>query len=262
MSPGLGEWLRRARCEVVAVSPSPANTPNLRFMTPREQIVLLNRAPADPDDQEDAAYPEETSTGQGRGRGPRDVETDRKAEAAVGLAGIGEILEHSCNTKAIAASSSIYLAAVSNSGDDGLREMAVFCSGPAGSEPDAASPSILASHVSAFLQEEDVVAQDLGVYAQALDPSAVDVIKRATSHPTPAQSAKLLRIFCRYAASRLGRALEVVSAAAEDSPLDLAVASRRPMGSGAPSYQLAAQRMSPQLDECRWRWWRAAVRFS
>lgn len=183
---------------------------------------------------------------------PRDLEIDKKAEAAVGLAGIGEVLQQYCVTKTTNTSSSIYLAAVSNSGDDGIREMVVFCAGQAGDEPDVILPTRLASQISVFLREEDAVAQDLRIYAEALDPATADVVGK-TSEPNGLQEAKLLRIFCRYAASRLGRALEVISAAAEDG------SSNRCTGS---KHQLAAQRMIPQLDVCRWKWWRAAVRFS
>lgn len=178
------------------------------------------------------------------------------------MSGIGTILIRFCNAQTTPASSSIYLAAVSNSGDDGLREMTVFCSGPAGNEPDTASPTVLARQVSAFLEDEAAVAEDLRIYAEALDPAAADVVKRTSSHPTSTQVAKLLRIFCRYAASRLGRALEIVSAAAEHESSDTHTAARQPGDGGIFSHQYIARRISPQLDECRWKWWRAAVRFS
>ncbi|CAM9892132.1 unnamed protein product, partial [Scytosiphon promiscuus] len=121
-----------------------------------------------------------------------------------------------CDTNA---SGSVFLATVTNSGDGGLREMSVFCAGPAGRAPDAAPPSLLARQVSLFLQSEEAVAEDLKVYAEALDPAAVDVVaglaKPADHHQQlSTDSAKLLRVFCRYAACRLGRALEVASCAA------------------------------------------------
>lgn len=215
-----------------------------------------------------------------------------KAEVKVGLEGIGELFNQFCpaedgcsvgskfDTKA---SESVFLATVTNSGDGGLREMAVFCAGPAGKAPDEASPTFLARQVSLFLESEVAVAQDLRVYAEALDPAAVDVvISRAGSQQNPCDApqaeealstdaAKLLRVFCRYAACRLGRALEVASCAAAAETAEAAP----PASTGSDSVdgeksasqvlsrQVAvAQRVAPRLDECRWKWWRAAVRFS
>lgn len=145
--------------------------------------------------------------------------------------------------------------------------MAVFGAGPAGNAPDMAPPESLARQVSSFLQAEEAIAQDLRIYAEALDPAAVDVvgriIKQAAVAVKPRSSgarddSKLLRVFCRYAACRLGRAHEVTSAAAaavddvqtdDDSPVQQ-------------SQREVAERVTPMLDDCRWKWWRAAVRFS
>lgn len=191
-----------------------------------------------------------------------------EAEAAVGLEGIGSLFTQFCmNDKhSSPPSESVFLATVTNSGDGGLREMAVFCAGPAGEAPDMASPTSLARQVSSFLQAEDAVAVDLRVYAEALDPAAVDVVvgrakqqQRATaaSHTLGTlDSAKLLRVFCRFAACRLGRALEVASSAAGAATLPMAA------GRGKQEPAVVAQRVTPLLDECRWKWWRAAVRFS
>lgn len=214
-----------------------------------------------------------------------------EAEVKVGLEGIGELFNQFCpaedgdnvgsnfDTKA---SESVFLATVTNSGDGGLREMAVFCAGPAGKAPDEASPTFLARQVSLFLESEAAVAHDLRVYAEALDPAAVDVvISRAGSQQKQrdgsqaeerlsTDAAKLLRVFCRYAACRLGRALEVASCAAEATAGAAPPASTGSNGvdgekaaSQVLSRQVAvAQRVAPRLDESRWKWWRAAVRFS
>lgn len=196
-------------------------------------------------------------------RPTRDVQADMEAEAAVGLKGIGALLHQFCCDHAAvpSKSKSIYLAAATNNGDEGLREMAVFCAGSAAAaEPDTASPTSLARQVSLFLESEEAVAQDLRVYAEALDPATADVVSRCASGgggahqkpPTAPDHAKLVRIFCRYAACRLGRALEITSAISD-------------YGSSKSVQQsnvTIAQRVSPRLDECRWKWWRAAVRFS
>lgn len=197
------------------------------------------------------------------------MEADEAAEAAVGLTGIGALLHHFTSddddhTNEIARkSSSIYLATVTNSGDDGLREMAVFCAGFAhpglAAAPDTAPPAVLARQVSAFLEQEQTVTQDLRVYAEALDPAAADVVgccarggDEQKKPPSAADEEKLLRIFCRYAACRLGRALEIASAIAEY---------RGPSKAVKETNVEVARRVSPLLDECRWKWWRAAVRF-
>jgi len=173
----------------------------------------------------------------------------------------------------------VFLATVTDSGDSGLREMAVFCAGPAGKAPDEASPTFLARQVSVFLESEVAVAQDLRVYAEALDPAAVDVVISRTGsqpkerdgsqaeEPLSTDAAKLLRIFCRYAACRLGRALEVAScaaaaaAAAEGTGSD-GVDGEKAAGQVLSRQGAVAQRVTPRLYECRWKWWRAAVRFS
>lgn len=193
-----------------------------------------------------------------------------EAEIAVGLEGIGALFTQfsvndvsniSAASGPSSPSDSIFLAMVTNSRDGGLREVAVFCAGPAGEAPETSSPKTLARQVSSFLQTEDAIAQDLKVYAEALDPAAIDVVIHPTNLPQQRQGpsappsatrrnldgVKLLRIFCRYAACRLGRALEVASFAARQS--------RQQHGA-------VAQRVSPRLDECRWKWWRAAARFS
>lgn len=224
---------------------------------------------------------------------PRNVEADVEAEAKVGLEGIGALFAQLCspakaeehdgvggsNVCDTNSSGSVFLATVTNSGDGGLREMAVFCAGPAGKAPDAAPPSILARQVSLFLQAEEAVAEDLKVYAEALDPAAVDVVtslakpleqqqqRDAAAAPLSTDSAKLLRVFCRYAACRLGRALEVATCVAT-----AAAAAGTGSSSGREREEAAqrvlrqqsavAQRVSPRLDECRWKWWRAAVCFS
>lgn len=223
-----------------------------------------------------------------------------EAESNVGLDGIGALFRHFCSAEEEGgnkesyntnASGSVFLATVTDSGDDWLREMAVFCAGPAGKAPDVAPPATLVRQVSLFLQSEAAVAQDLRVYAEALDPAAVDVVAGRSQKlqqeqhqqqghegehrpplPLSTDGAKLLRVFCRYAACRLGRALEVVSCAATAAT----VAATAPAGTGAPlngaerekrrqmllQQSAVAQRVSPRLDECRWKWWRAAVRFS
>lgn len=198
------------------------------------------------------------------------MKADEAAEAAVGLTGIGAFLRHFTSdddhhhTNEIAKkSSSIYLATVTNSGDDGLREMAVFCARFArpglAAAPDTAPPAVLARNVSAFLEQEEIVTQDLRVYAEALDPAAADVVgccarggDERRKPPTAADQEKLLRIFCRYAACRLGRALEITSAIADY---------RGPSKAVKEENVEVARRISPLLDECRWKWWRAAVRF-
>lgn len=191
----------------------------------------------------------------------RDTQADNTSEAAVGLEGIGALFNQFCKSNSVIANKadSIYLATVTNSGDNGLREIAVFCAdSAAAAEPDTASPTYLARQVGVFLRNEAAVAQELRVYAEALDPAAADVVGdlarrlTRTQPPTAVESAKLLRIFCRYAACRLGRALEVTSAIAEEGH-----AKNIPQ-----STVEVARRVSPRLDECRWRWWRAAVRFS
>ncbi|CAM9478242.1 unnamed protein product [Ectocarpus fasciculatus] len=212
---------------------------------------------------------------------PRNAQADMKAEADVGLDGIGAFFSHFCSAASgndtTKASESVFLATVANSGDGGLREMAVFCAGPAGKAPDAAPAAYLAREVSLFLQSEDAVAQDLRVYAEALDPAAVDVVVESlgsgskpaaavtTQQPLSTDGAKLLRVFCRFAACRLGRALEVASlvaeAAAEGAAAcgsDKATAEQQ----GLQRHGGVARRVAPQLDSCRWKWWRAAVRFS
>lgn len=215
-----------------------------------------------------------------------------EAETEAGLEGIGALFSQFCsgedgsggggrlNTNA---STSVFLATVTDSGDGGLREMAVFCAGPAGRAPDEAPPASLVRQVSLFLQGESAVAQDLRVYAEALDPAAVDVVVGRTNRQwrrggegegeLSTDGAKLLRVFCRYAACRLGRALEVASCAAA-----AAVETEAPPAGGGGSedagdderaarqmllrQSAVAQRITPRLDECRWKWWRAAVRFS
>lgn len=200
------------------------------------------------------------------GRPPRDMETDAEAEAAVGLTGVGVLFDQFGRDRAAVSSKSksIYLATAMNNGDEGLREMAVFCaSSGAAAEPETASPTCLARQVSLFLENEEAVAQDLRVYAEALDPAAADIVSRCAgggsgsgddpqTPPTVSDRAKLLRIFCRYAACRLGRALEITSAIADCGPSK----------SVKQANVTIAQRVSPRLDECRWKWWRAAVRFS
>ena len=209
---------------------------------------------------------------------PRDAEADLEAEAKVGLEGIGELFSGRFDANA---SESVFLATVANSGDGGLREMAVFCAGPAGGAPDEAPPALLARQVSRFLEGEAAVAHDLRVYAEALDPAAVDVVigRRAGGSQQEDEeeeggalstdAAKLLRVFCRYAACRLGRALEVAScvaaaaAPAAGTGSDGGVDGQGKTASQALSRQgSVAQRVTPRLDECRWKWWRAAVRFS
>lgn len=211
-----------------------------------------------------------------------------EAENKVGLEGIGALFHQFCsgedggrklNTNA---STSDFLATVTNSGDNGLREMSVFCAGPAGRAPDEASPASLVRLVSLFLQSEDAVAQDLRVYAEALDPAAVDVVVGRTKQrrgeeerPLSTDGAKLLRVFCRYAACRLGRALEVASCAA--AAVGAEADAETPLAGGVEGVDdeekeaarqmllrqgAVAQRITPRLDECRWKWWRAAVRFS
>lgn len=207
-----------------------------------------------------------------------------EAETKVGLEGIGALFNQFCagglNTNA---SKSVFLATVTNSGDGGLREMSVFCAGPAGKAPDEAPPAPLVRQVSRFLQSEAAVAEDLRVYAEALDPAAVDVVVGRTKQwrqgedeeqerlPLSTDGAKLLRVFCRYAACRLGRALEVAScaaAAAEEAEAPLADGSVGDFGDEKAARKMllrqsaVAQRITPRLDECRWKWWRAAVRFS
>lgn len=205
-----------------------------------------------------------------------------EAETKVGLEGIGALFDQFCSAEDggskhnTNASESVFLATVTNSGDGGLREMSVFCAGPAGKAPDEASPSSLVRQVSLFLQSEVAVAQDLRVYAEALDPAAVDVVVGRTKQrrqgqgqgeeqPLSTDSAKLLRVFCRYAACRLGRALEVASCAAaaaaappsEDVDDEETAARKMLLRQSS-----VAQRIAPRLDQCRWKWWRAAVRFS
>lgn len=200
----------------------------------------------------------------------RDLNADKKAEAAVGLKGIGELFAQLCaKANSGTSSDSVYLATVTNSGDGGLREMAVFGAGPAGNAPDMAPPEFLARQVSSFLQVEEAIAQDLRVYAEALDPAAVDVvghiIRQAAVSVEPRSSgarddSKLLRVFCRYAACRLGRAHEVTSAAAAAAAVDDVQTD-----DDSPEQQSqreVAERVTPMLDDCRWKWWRAAVRFS
>ena len=213
-----------------------------------------------------------------------------EAETKVGLEGIGALFNQFCygevggrklNTNA---STSVFLATVTNSGDSGLREMSVFCAGPAGKAPDEASPASLVRQVSEFLQTESAVAQDLRVYAEALDPAAVDVVAGRTrqglqaeerrqeqEQPLSTDGAKLLRVFCRYAACRLGRALEVAScaaAAAEAEAEALPAGGAENVDEEKDARQMllrqsaVAQRITPRLDGCRWKWWRAAVRFS
>lgn len=212
----------------------------------------------------------------------RDQKADMEAEAEVGLEGIGALFNQFCsgqdggNKPNTNASKSVYLATVTNSGDGGLREISVFCAGPAGKAPDEASPTSLVRQVSLFLQSEVAVAQDLRVYAEALDPAAVDVVVGRTKHsrqggeqdrPLSTDGAKLLRVFCRYAACRLGRALEVASCAAEaEAPPGGDASDADDMEKAARQMLLrqsaVARRITPRLDECRWKWWRAAVRFS
>lgn len=194
----------------------------------------------------------------GRTPQPRDLEADMEAEAAAGLQGIGALFAQFCHTANDSDNSdSAYLATVSNYRDCSLREMSVFCAGPAGEAAGTASPSALACQVSSFLHREEAIAQDLRVYAEALDPAAADVVsprgegqqlRVATLDP-----AKLLRVFCRYAACRLGRALEVAMIAAQEASEDA--------GQGS-SNAGVAQRVHLRLVECRCKWWRAAVRFS
>lgn len=210
-----------------------------------------------------------------------------EAETKVGLEGIGALFNQFCPGEDFVggggrkldtnASASVFLATVTNSGDSGLREMSVFCAGPAGRAPDEASPASLVRQLSLFLQSEGAVAQDLRVYAEALDPAAVDVVVGRTrqsrqggeggqEQPLSTDGAKLLRVFCRYAACRLGRALEVAScaaAAAETETLPAGVDEEEKSARQMLLRQSAvAQRITPRLDECRWKWWRAAVRFS
>lgn len=198
---------------------------------------------------------------------PRDLNADKEAEVAVGLKGIGELFAQLCaKANSGTSSDSVYLATVTNSGDSGLREIAVFCAGPAGKAPDIAPPASLARQVSSFLQAEEAIAQDLRVYAEALDPAAVDVVGRTTRQAAAAadprssgarDDSKLLRVFCRYAACRLGRAHEVTSVAAaavDDVQTDDSLEQQ--------SQREVAERVTPMLDDCRWKWWRAAVRFS
>lgn len=198
---------------------------------------------------------------------PRDVEADMEAEAAVGLQGIGALLAQFCSstTNDDDSSDSACFAAASSDGDVGLREMSVFCAGPAGRAPDMVlSPAALACQVSSFLQREEAVARDLRVYAEALDPAAAEVVvvvvngargnnNQSQVVATMLDAAKLLRIFCRYAACRLGRALEVATAAAGGG---------RSEDVGQEGNNGAAQHVRDRLVECRCRWWRAAVRFS
>lgn len=272
---------------------------------------------------------------------PRDLEADIKAEAAVGLEGIGAMFAQFCagrndDNDNSNASESVFLATVTNSDDGGLREMAVFCAGPAGQAPDVAPPALLARLVSSFLQAEGDVAEDLRIYAEALDPAAVDVVVTGRAKPSPKEreakelteavadpttadpkhegsatpsadtavaaateaaatataaataatetpplmdaqdGAKLLRVFCRYAACRLGRALEVASSASTSTMVAAAPERRSGATAGGQDQQpkkeeegveemrhrSVARRVSPRLDECRWKWWRAAVRFS
>lgn len=199
-----------------------------------------------------------------------------KAEADVGLDGIGAFFSHfrsaASGNDTTKASESVFLATVANSGDGGLREMAVFCAGPAGKAPDAAPAAFLVRKVSLFLQSEDAVAQDLRVYAEALDPAAVDVVVEslgssnpaAVTQPLSTDGAKLLRVFCRFAACRLGRALEVASLVAEAAEEAAAGAGDKAaeQQQGLQRHGAVARRVAPQLDSCRWKWWRAAVRFS
>lgn len=217
----------------------------------------------------------------------RDLKADMEAESKVGLEGIGALFIQFCSGEVggrkldTNASASVFLATVTNSGDSGLREMSVFCAGPAGKAPDEASPASLVRQVSQFLQNESAVAQDLRVYADALDPAAVDVVIGRTRHgrqgegqeqeqPLSTDDAKLLRVFCRYAACRLGRALEVASCAAEagaEAEAGTAVDEEDAGNEKAARQMLlrqsaVAQCITPRLDECRWKWWRAAVRFS
>ena len=210
-----------------------------------------------------------------------------EAETKVGLEGIGALFNQFCSGEDgvggdrrldTNASASVFLATVTDSGDSGLREMSVFCAGPAGRAPDEASPASLVRQVSWFLQTEGAVAQDLRVYAEALDPAAVDVVVGRTKQsrqgeggereqPLSTDGAKLLRVFCRYAACRLGRALEVASCAAaagekvETLPADVD-GDEKAAREMLLRQSAVAQRITPRLDECRWKWWRAAVRFS
>ncbi|CAM9258103.1 unnamed protein product, partial [Ectocarpus sp. 13 AM-2016] len=208
---------------------------------------------------------------------PRDAQADMKAEADVGLEGIGAFFSHCCSAASgndtTKASESVFLATVANSGDGGLREMAVFCAGPAGEAPDAAPDAYLAREVSLFLQSEEAVAEDLRVYAEALDPAAVGVVVEslwsssnpaALTQPLSPDGAKLLRVFCRFAACRLGRALEVASLVAESAEEAVAGGEKAAEQQGLLLQQHGAfaRRVAPQLDSCRWKWWRAAVRFS
>lgn len=207
------------------------------------------------------------------------MEADVLAESAVGLDGIGALFDQFStsdggNNAAASAAESVFLATVTNSGDGGLREMAVFCAGPAGRAPDISSPASLARQVSAFLQAEKAVAKDLRIYAEALDPAAVDVVvergDQQQQERNAIDGAKLLRVFCRYAACRLGRALEVASATAVDdaSGRDKAGEAKneearfRPEDGQRQRQRMVAQRVTPRLYQCRWKWWRAAVRFS
>ncbi|CAB1118612.1 unnamed protein product [Ectocarpus sp. CCAP 1310/34] len=214
---------------------------------------------------------------------PRDTRADMKAEADVGLEGIGAFFSHCCSAASgndtTRALESGFLATVANSGDGGLREMAVFCAGPAGKAPDAAPAAYLAREVSLFLQSEEAVAEDLRVYAEALDPAAVDIVVEeslgsssnpaAVTQPLSPDGGKLLRVFCRFAACRLGRALEVASLVAESAE-EAATGGSGGGGDKAAEQQglllqrhgAFARRVAPQLDSCRWKWWRAAVRFS
>lgn len=259
---------------------------------------------------------------------PRDLEADIEAEAAVGLEGIGAMFAQFCasNNDNSNASESVFLATVTNSNDGGLREMAVFCAGPAGQAPDVAPPASLTRLVASFLQAEGDVAEDLRIYAEALDPAAVDVVVTGGTKPslkkrkakelaetvadpitpepkhegsetlstnaaaaTAAASAaaavavmetpppmgaqdgaKLLRVFCRYAACRLGRALEVASSASASASSAASEGRTNAAADGQDQqhqeeemrHRAVARRLSPRLDECRWKWWRAAVRFS
>ncbi|CAM9271954.1 unnamed protein product [Ectocarpus sp. 8 AP-2014] len=211
---------------------------------------------------------------------PRDAQADMKAEADVGLDGIGAFFSHCCSAASgndtTRASESVFLATVANSGDGGLREMAVFCAGPAGKAPDAAPAAYLAREVSLFLQSEEAVAEDLRVYAEALDPAAVDVVVEsqgnssnpaAVTQPLSPDGAKLLRVFCRFAACRLGRALEVASLVSESAEETAAGGgggdkAAEQQGLLLQRHGAFARRVAPQLGSCRWKWWRAAVRFS
>eukprot|EP00752_Nemacystus_decipiens_P007094 g6356.t1 len=220
-------------------------------------------------------------------RQQRDLKADMEAETKVGLEGIGALFNQFCSGEDgtvgggrkldTNASASDFLATVTNSGDSGLREMSVFCAGPAGRAPDEASPVSLVRHVSLFLQSEGAVAEDLRVYAEALDPAAVGVVVGRTKQspqgegeeeqeqPLSTDGAKLLRVFCRYAACRLGRALEVASCAAAAAEAETHPADddeEKPAREVLLRQSAVAQRITPRLDECRWKWWRAAVRFS